>query len=256
MFPTPARPPTEATEATETLIVRWRANGSAAQRDAIIERHKVLVECLAAKFSRRGVPFDDLVQTGWVALIAALDHFDPARETRFKTYATHCIVGEIKHYFRDRTWGLKVPRALQEVALRLDATRERLAGRLSREPTMLEMAAAFDITEERLAEAMGLYHDYCPASLETPGSTSEEYNGLFLADLVGREDERICLQVENAPLHAAIAELAPRDQWILRRRYFEGDTQTQVGAALGLSQMQICRLERTSLKRLRTSMTR
>src|ERR1051325_3265528 len=99
---------------TEELLDIYVRDKEPALRTAIIERHEALVRSLAHKFARPGVPVEDLVQSAWIALIGALDRFDPSHETKFSTYAVHCMVGEIKRYFRDRTWSIKVPRYLQE----------------------------------------------------------------------------------------------------------------------------------------------
>src|SRR5436853_3281750 len=100
---------------TEEMLVELARTGSESLRREIIERHEPLVRSLARKFVRTGVSVDDLVQVAWLALIKALDRFEPVHETKFSTYATHCMVGEIKRYFRDSTWGLKVPRLLHDL---------------------------------------------------------------------------------------------------------------------------------------------
>src|SRR5688572_8089178 len=101
----------------EELLAELARTGEPALRDAVIERHAGLVRRLARKFARPGVAEEDLVQSGWLALIRAVDRFDPAHGAKFSTYAVHCVVGEIKRYFRDKTWGMRVPRALQDLAV-------------------------------------------------------------------------------------------------------------------------------------------
>lgn len=237
---------------TEALIEELKRSHDEGLRAEIIERHEPLVRSLAHKFVRPGVAIEDLMQTAWIALIRALDRFDPAHETKFSTYATHCMVGEIKRYFRDRTWGLKVPRFLQEIASGLHRMEDQLLRQLGREPTMSEMAAAFGVSEEHLAEAMELQRNYQMSALEDRFEGEEGGDGLAVGDTIGSEDPRLLAIVENAALETALAGLDTRDRFILRRRFYEGCSQQEVAQELGLSQMHISRLERSALRRLRS----
>lgn len=243
-----------AHRSTEELIAQLVRSGSSELRATIIERHASLVQTLARKFTRPGVATEDLVQTGWIAVIGALDRFAPGHETKFRTYVVHCIVGELKRYFRDRTWAIKVPRLLQEIGASLPRTHEALVHQLRREPTMGEMAAALGIDEETLAQAMDLHSSYRLPSLDDRTATSAGGESQSIADTVGRDDAAIETMVENSPLHQALAELDERHRLIVRRRFYEGCSQQEVADELHLSQMQISRLERTALKRLRRSM--
>src|SRR5947208_14724046 len=197
-------------------------------RHEIIERHESLVASLAQKFARPGVPAEDLMQSAWVALIRALDRFDPGRDTQFSTYATHCIVGEIKRYFRDRTWAVRVPRYLQEVAANLHRVQDELTVRSGREPTMPEMASAFGISEDHLAQAMELQHNYRPPALEDRLEGVPGGEDLCVGDTVGGEDPALRSIVEHAPLYGALSTLSDRQQFILRRRFYEGCSQQEV----------------------------
>jgi len=238
---------------TEALIAELARTHDDALRQEIIERHEPLVRSLAHKFVRAGVQVDDLIQTAWIALIRALDRYDPSHETKFSTYAIHCMVGEIKRYFRDRTWGMKVPRCLQEIASGLNRMEDRLLRQLGREPTMREMAEAFGVSEEDLAEAMELQRNYQMPALEDRFEGEDGGDGLAVGDTVGSEDPNLTALIENASLHEALQQLAERDRFILRRRFYEGYSQQEVASELGLSQMHISRLERAALRRLRAS---
>jgi RNA polymerase sigma-B factor len=241
-------------EPVETLIARYVATGDPALRNAAIERHDGLVRSIAVKFARPGVPAEDLVQAGWIALIKALDRFDPSHGTKFSTYAVHCVVGEIKRYFRDNTWSLKLPRSLSDIAANLLLMQDRLYARLHREPTVQEMAEAFRISEEDLLHAMELQHAYWHASLHQTCEKEDGEESLALEEKVGQTAPEIEALIENAPLEEALAALDERDRRILRLRFWEDCTQTQVGDELHLSQMHVSRLERKALKRLRQMM--
>ena len=239
---------------TEALLAMYTQSRDPALRTAIIERHEALVRSLAHKFARPGVPVEDLVQSAWVALIGALDRFDPSHETKFSTYAVHCMVGEIKRYFRDRTWSIKAPRYLQEIAANLHRMEDSLYRDLQREPTVAEMAQAFNISEEDLVQAMELYRAYQTQGLEERREMEDGNDSLALGETVGRPDAQMETLVEMAPLHAAMSALDERKQKILYRRFFEGYSQQEVADELGLSQMHISRLERSALQQLRNSM--
>lgn len=241
-------------KSTDELLQIYRNNRDPKLRDAIIERHEALVRSLAHKFARPGVPVEDLVQSAWIALIGALDRFDPSHETKFSTYAVHCMVGEIKRYFRDRTWSIKVPRYLQEIAANLHRMEDELYRRLQREPTLAEMAEAFNISEEDLAQAMEMYRAYQTQRLEERREMEDGNDSMALGETVGAPDRDLESVVDQAPLHQALAQLDERKQKILRRRFFEGFSQQEVADELGLSQMHISRLERSALQQLRQSM--
>jgi RNA polymerase sigma-B factor len=241
-------------QATEALLSEYAKAGDPRLRDEIIERHENLVRSLAHKFVRPGVQVEDLVQSAWVALIRALDRFDPAHGTQFSTYAVTCMVGEIKRYFRDHTWSMKVPRQLQEVAANLSRVQDRLFSRLQREPTVTEMAAAFGITEEELLEAMEMYRVYQPFGLDDRHEMGDGNDSMTLGETHGCADADLENLIDSAPLQSAIATLDERKQRIIRRRYINGYSQQQVADELGLSQMHISRLERAALQQLRTAM--
>lgn len=245
---------TVQSEQLDEQVERYARSRDARLRENLIEHQRGLVEALAARFSRRGAPMEDLIQVGTVGLIMALDRFDPSMGVKFSTYAISTIVGEIKHFFRDCTWAVKVPRQLQEIAANLPRAEEKLCCRLGRTPTIRELAAYFSVSEEELLEAMDLDQAYSPYSLDAelsaePGDTSDR-----LLDVVGCQDQGLESIVEYAPLRAAMERLEPRKQWILQRRYFDEWSQIEVSRELGISQMHVSRLEREALLDLRRAL--
>jgi RNA polymerase sigma-B factor len=226
---------------TEGMFAELARTGSESLRAEIIERHEPLVRSLARKFVRAGVPVDDLVQVAWLALIRAVDRFEPAHETKFSTYATHCMVGEIKRYFRDSTWGLKVPRLLHDLAASLPRTQDKLVAQLGREPSMEEMATALGVSEDTLAEAMEMQQNYQMWSLDERCEGAPDGDGFAISETIGGEDSRIQSLIEHAPVTAAMAQLEERSQ-------------QEVADELGLSQMHISRLERAALREMRIAL--
>jgi RNA polymerase sigma-B factor len=240
----------------EELAARYATTRDPQLREQLITAHQSLIEGMAARFCRRGAPLEDLIQVASIGLIQALDRYDPSRGVKFTTYAVSTIVGEIKHYFRDCTWSVKVPRQLQEIAANLARTDELLFRQFGRPATVSELAAHFRVTEEEISEAIELDRAYTPYSLDAEmGSDSGEANDR-LQDLLGRSDERLEAIVEHAPLHGALAGLDERKQWILLRRYFDEWTQVEVSRELGVSQMHVSRLEREALRELRHMLAR
>ncbi|MGV3720895.1 MAG: sigma-70 family RNA polymerase sigma factor [Actinomycetota bacterium] len=222
-------------------------------RDLAIQEHRKLVEILSAKMARKGVAVEDLVQVGLIGLIQALERFDPNRGVKFRTFAVNTIVGEIKHYYRDCTWMIKVPRQLQEVAASIHRIREQKTREVGRAPTIGELGLALGVSEEVIVEAMELELVYAPYSLDAQLGKGDSEQHDRLTELLGGSDRRIDSVVAHAPLWSAINGLEPRKRWILRRRYFDEWSQSEVGQALGISQMHVSRLEREALRELRTT---
>jgi RNA polymerase sigma-B factor len=240
----------------ETMAADYATSRDPRLRERLIHGHRHLIEALAARFCRRGAPLEDLVQVASIGLIQALDRFDPTRGAKFTTYAVSTIVGEIKHYFRNCTWAVKVPRQLQEIAANLARTEETLFRKLGRSPTVGELAVHFGVSEEEISEAIELDRAYTPYSLDAEmASETGEVNDR-LQDLLGRPDDRLQAIVEHSALHGALSHLDRRKQWILQRRYFEGWTQIEVSRKLGVSQMHVSRLEREALRELRQRLAR
>jgi RNA polymerase sigma-B factor len=240
----------------DTLMRRYAATPSPAVREEIIERHQGLVRTLARKFVRPGVPVEDLMQVAWLGLIRAFDRFDTSLNVQFSTYAVVCMTGEIKRYFRDSTWALKVPRELQSLASRVPMKRDELEAQLQRAPRLLELAEALEVSEETIVEAMEAYRSYQPDDLDRPHVDAGGESGATLADRVGGCDPALQAVTDRAPMAAALAMLEERDELVLRRRFFEGQTQAQVADELQVSQMQVSRLERRAIGKLRQVLQR
>jgi RNA polymerase sigma-B factor len=240
---------------TEVLLAEYARSRDPRLRAQIIEKHRPLVRSLAAKFARPGVPVDDLVQSGWLALIRAVDRFDPAYRTSFRTYALQCVSGEIKRHFRDWTWSFTPPRRLREISGRLAEVQEDLIRRLQREPSVAEMAVAFGVSEEDLLRAMELYRGYQPLGLSERPASDDGGETLPLEEVLGGTHAEMEAIPERASLETALASLDERRRRILSRRFFDDRTQQEVARELGLSQMSVSRLERGALRELRTLMS-
>lgn len=235
------------------LLVRVRDYKDEGAREELITRYLPLVRSLARRFASRGQPVEDLIQVGSIGLIKAIDRFDLDRGVELSTYATPTIMGEIKRYFRDKGWAVKVPRALQDLNVRLNKVIEQLTVELRRSPTIAELAAATEVTEEEVVEALESGRAYSSVSLFS-GGTSDDDESLELLDYLGTEEEAYEVFEQRRVLAPAMARLDPRERLILHLRFFEGMTQTQVATRIGISQMHVSRLIRKSIENLRQYM--
>jgi RNA polymerase sigma-B factor len=235
------------------LLRRIHREGDAAAREELITRYLPLVRSLARRFASRGQPVEDLIQVGSIGLIKAIDRFDIDRGVELSTYATPTILGEIKRYFRDKGWAVKVPRALQDLNIRLNKVIEQLTVEMNRSPTIAELAEACSVTEEEVLEALESGRAYNSLSLFSSG-TSDDEDSLELLDYLGREEPEYELVEQRRFLAPVMNELDERERLILHLRFFEGMTQTQIAARVGISQMHVSRLIRKSIDMLRQSM--
>jgi RNA polymerase sigma-B factor len=220
-------------------------------RNDLVVAHLNLVRFLALKFSNRGEPLDDLVQVGTVGLLKAIDRFELDRGVEFTTYATPTIVGEIKRYFRDKGWAVKVPRRLQELNLAVNRASEKLAVQLGRSPTVAELSQHLDASEEEILEAQELGQAYNLLSLDSEISGDGDRRSQTLADTVGMTDSGLELLEDRANLERAFTVLSGRERVIIYLRFFESISQTEIAQRLNVSQMHVSRLQAKALDKLR-----
>ena len=234
------------------LLRRYHEHGDASAREELVERHLPLVRSLARRYAGRGEAIEDIEQVGAIGLIKAIDRYELERDVALTTYATPNVVGEIKRHFRDRGWTIRIPRALQELNVKMSGAVERLTVRLGRSPTISELAQELDATPEQVLEAVEAGSAYSPVSLSASPGNEED---LDLMEVIGSEDEGFERSEERATLEPALGELPQREREILRMRFEEGLTQTQIAERVGLSQMHVLRLIRRSLESMREAMT-
>ena len=246
------RPGSVTTETEIHILLRHYARTRCGRsREMIIAHYAGLVRSLAARFLSPSETLDDLVQVGSIGLIRAVDRYDPDRALPFPVYAAPSILGEIKHHFRDRTWSVKVPRSLQERLLQTRKVDAALTGRLGRRPTIAEIAGEMRLTEEDVLEAMETGRRTRADSLDRPLDGEAGEDGLTLMDRVGSWDSDMHAWEAYTDLVRALRCLNAREQEILRLRFWEDQSQTQVAEHLGLSQMHVSRLQARALARLK-----
>ena len=246
----PAAAPDTATALLHTLAGMPADNPRrAALRDRTIEAWLPLAQHLAHRYSGRGEPTDDLLQTAAVGLIKAVDKFDPDRGVDFAGYAIPTIIGELKRHFRDRTWDIRVPRLLQELRLAISEANSTLLQSLGRSPTVTDIAAHLKLTEEEILEGLEGARAYNAVSLSTPTGDGERTTEL--GDLLGTDDNQYELAELRVALGPALATLDEREQKILTLRFYGNLTQSQIADHIGISQMHVSRLLARALTKLR-----
>ena len=232
------------------LFARYLDKRDPVDREMLVERFLPLARQLARRYQRPDEPFDDLFQVACLGLINAIDRFSLEREVAFSSYAVPTILGEIKRYFRDRTWSVRVPRDLQDLALKVDRAVSELDLELQRKPTVQEIGAKVGADAEAVLEALEASGAYRATSLQTPWGTDEE-SGDTLGDAIGVEERGFALAEDRATIEHAMRVITPREREVLRLRFAEDLTQAEIGERVGVSQMQVSRIIRQSVARLR-----
>ena len=231
---------------TKETFVEFAATRDPKLRDELVTAHLGLAHQLARRFVNRGESYDDLVQVASLAIVKSVDRFDPERGVEFSTFATRTVLGELKRHFRDKGWAVRAPRRIQELYLELGQTVSTLSQELGRSPTVAELAAATGASEEAVLEALEAGQGYRTSSIDAPDRQEET-----LAERIGGEDITFGNVDDRSVLAPAMARLAPREQTILRLRFADGLTQSEIATRIGVSQMHVSRLLAASLERLR-----
>ncbi|MDQ3609073.1 MAG: SigB/SigF/SigG family RNA polymerase sigma factor [Actinomycetota bacterium] len=244
-----ATSPSPERDDESALFERWQRGREPAARAALVERYLPLARRLARRYAQGDEPLDDLVQVASLGLVKAVDRFDTARPVAFSSFAVPTILGELKRHFRDRTWSVRVPRDLQELALRADRTAEDLARHLGRRPTVPELSQAAGASEEQVVEALEAAGAYRAASLEAPRRGGEDDDDTVGAAL-GHDEDGYALAEHRAVLERLLATLDERERMVLRLRFEQDLTQAEIGEAIGVSQMQVSRILRRCVGRM------
>ncbi|MCI7731338.1 RNA polymerase sigma factor SigF [Enorma burkinafasonensis] len=234
---------------THELFRRYKEHGDMDAREQLVMSHLNLVRFLANKFKNRGEPLDDLIQVGYLGLLKAIDRFDPERGLEFTTYATPTILGEIKRHFRDKGWSVRVPRRLQELSAKVNQATDTLTTQLQRSPTIDEIADYLDASVDEVLEAMESSSAYSSVPLEGTGS-SENDDAPSIIDRYATEDSELALTDDRLIIEEALEGFSPREREVIELRFLKGMTQIEIAEKLGISQVQVSRLLRRTLKKI------
>lgn len=249
MHETATRAPQLADEAE--LLRAYAREPTPALRDELVARFMPLARNLAARYAGRSESFDDLLQIASLGLVHAVDRYDPDRGTTFSTFAVPTILGELRRHFRDRTWAIHMPRGLQETILKVEKAIEELPTRLGRAATVTDIAERLDISEEKVLEAINASQSRYSRSFDD-SPLGDDGESIPLSERLGELDVRLETVEEGVEVAEALEVLSDRDREVLRLRFVEDLTQREIAAEIGVSQMQISRILRATIERLRS----
>src|SRR3954466_6636336 len=221
-------------------------------REGLVHLHLPLVEHCARRFRNRGEPFEDLVQVGTIGLLKSIDRFDLDRGVEFSTYATPTIIGEIKRYFRDKGWAIRVPRRLQELRMQIGSVSAELTQTLGRSPTPRELADKIGCSGDDILEGIESSNAYSTLSLDA--GDGDDDGAATMLDAIGIDDENLEHVEIRESIKPLLDRLDAREKRILLLRFFRNMTQSQIAEEIGVSQMHVSRLLSRTLEQLRTSL--
>jgi RNA polymerase sigma-B factor len=239
-------PPMRRAAEPSALLRRYHLQRDPADRDELVMRFLPLARHLARRYAT-GPELEDLDQVACIGLIKAVDRFDPGRGIAFSSFAVPTILGELKRYFRDHGWSVRVPRDVQDLVRRVERAAERLTAELGRSPTIEELAASCGATSEQVLEARGTATAHRAISLD--GLVHED-DDEGPARLVGHEDAGYSTAEQSADLERLLSTLSDRERTVLRLRFQEDLVQREIAERVGLSQMQVSRVIANAIRRL------
>ncbi len=223
-------------------------------RNELINRYLYIAEILSKKFLNKGIDYEDIFQVASLGLIYAIERFDVNRGFEFSSFATPTIIGEIKKYFRDKGWSIKVPRGIQELSKKINVAKGTLQQALQRTPTIKDIAEYLNHTEEEVIEAMEASQVYTSRSLDLTYDSDGENKDIQLLDIIGEIDRRFD-EIENKDfLEKAMQKLNEVEKKVLKDRFFKNKTQMEVAKELQVSQMTISRMEKRIIEKFRVEL--
>ena len=227
------------------------SHGYGRQRERIVARCLPLADHVASHFARRGESLDDLTQVARLGLMNAINRFDISKGPSFIGFAVPTMMGEVRRYFRDHSWGMRVPRRLRELHVQISRTTSDLAQQLGRAPTAGELSRVLEVPREEIVECLIAGDAYRLESLDAPLSADSSGKPRVVADAVGGIDPQIEHITNREAVRVLVAALPQRERQVLHMRFFESMTQSQIAERIGVSQMQVSRILANTLRRLR-----
>ncbi len=238
------------------LFNEYKAHPTNELRNKIVEDNLYIVDILIRKYLGKGVDYDDLYQVGAIALVSAVERFDPSRGFEFRSFATPTILGEIKKYFRDKEWSLKVPRRMKEISGKVQEVKDSLTSQLGRVPSLDEVAEATGFTHEQIMQAMESAKAYGTYSLDSVALGEDDSDAGVLEKYIGFEDtgyERVEL---GEIINTVLASFSDTYRYIFKQRFIENKSQSEIAEKLGVSQMTISRSEKAIIESFRKELNR
>lgn len=233
------------------LFKKYKENPQKEVRDVLIEKHLYIAEILAKKYANRGIDYDDIYQVACIGLIYAIDRYDVEKGFEFSSFATPTIIGEIKKYFRDKGWTIRVPRRIQELSKKINNAKIHLSQELQRSPSIEDISSYLNCNPEEVLEAMEASKVYTPQSLDITYDSHNDDKEVNLAELIGEEDLYFSKIENNDFIVKTMEKLNEIEKQILIERYFNKRTQVAIAKMFNISQMTVSRIEKRVLDKLR-----
>lgn len=233
------------------LFAKYRSSEDLDIRNELINRNMYIAEILSKKYIGKGIDYEDIFQVASMGLIYAIQRFDLSRGFEFSSFATPTIIGEIKKYFRDKGWSIRVPRRIQELSKKVNMAKVKISQEQKKIPTVEDIANELGITQEEVLETMDASQAYSPISLDIKYDNDGEDKDMSLGELIGEEDKNYT-EIENIDmLSALMQDLSDIEKKIVYDRYFQGKTQMELASELDVSQMTVSRMEKKILSKLK-----
>lgn len=240
----------------QDLFLKYNKTRDIEIRNEIFEKYKYMPEIISKKYNNRGIEYDDIYQIACMGLIYAIERYDISRGFEFTSFATPTILGEIKRYFRDKGWFIKIPRKIQEISKKVNDTNILLSNKLQRTPSVKDIADFMSCTEEEVLEAFEAGKMFNSQSLDTKFDSNNEESEISLIDLIGEEDKHFLIVENKDFINKSIDKLNELEKQIIINRYFNSKTQSEIAKELNISQMTVSRIEKKSLEKLRIELNK
>lgn len=235
----------------QDLFLQYHDTRDIDTRNEIFEKYRYMAEIISRKYNNKGIEHEDIFQIACMGLIYAIERFDITKGFEFTSFATPTILGEIKKYFRDKGWAIKVPRKIQEISKKVNDTNNMLSAQLNRAPTVKEVAEYLNISEEDVLEAFEAGKMFSSQSLDEKFESSSDDSDLSLMDVVGQDDNHF-VKIENEDfIQKSMDKLNELERKIIIKRFYSNKTQSEIAKELNISQMTVSRIEKKSLEKLR-----
>lgn len=235
----------------QDLFLRYQQTKDVEVRNQIFEKYRYMAEIISRKYNNKGIEHEDIYQIACMGLIYAIERFDITKGFEFTSFATPTILGEVKKYFRDKGWAIKVPRKIQEISKKVNDVNNLLSAQFNRAPTIKEIAEYIEATEEDVLEAFEAGKMFNSQSLDEKFDTSGDDSDLSLMDVVGQDDVHFS-RIENEDfIQRSMDKLNELEKKIILKRFYSNKTQSEIAKELNISQMTVSRIEKKSLEKLR-----
>lgn len=233
------------------LFLQYQQTKDIEVRNQIFDKYKYMAEIISRKYNNKGIEHEDIFQIACMGLIYAIERFDITKGFEFTSFATPTILGEIKKYFRDKGWAIKVPRKIQEISKKVNEINNLLSVQLNRAPTVKEIAEYINSTEEDVLEAFEAGKMFNSQSLDEKFDMSNDDSDMSLMDVVGHDDSHF-VEIENEDfIQKSMNKLNELERKIIIKRFYSNKTQSEIAKELNISQMTVSRIEKKSLEKLR-----